>query len=449
MSDALDRIEAKTSKSRSIYESSGQVLAQEIVDTVTMPYPVYVQSAKGSKITDVDGNEYIDLVGGFGPHVLGHAPDVVVQAIQEAATGGLQFGLHNPYQEPLARLIVDAVACAEKVVFSNSGTEASMHAIRAARAFSGRTKIAMFEGAFHGAHDYVLAKVETSSPIDSPTTYPMGDGIPAETRSTMMMLPYMNDRAFDMIREHKDELALVMIEPVQGSNPHLKAGEFLSQLVKVCREAGVLCLFDEVITGFRLSFGGGQEFFDVTPDMAIYGKAPGGGLPLGVIAGRHDVMAVFTRQFDLYDDDGTGGASVFTSGTFSGNPMTMAAGTAALTYMRSHPEIYRHIAEQGKRLADEINAFCQAEEMPALASSALSMFNFRMQPGGRIESIRDVDLSLQEANDMFLINLLDRGVTMGANHISYIGATHSVEDIDVCVGAITESLAEVRRSGLI
>jgi glutamate-1-semialdehyde 2,1-aminomutase len=449
MTDALDRIEARTPKSRAIYERSSEVLAQEIVDTVTMPYPVYIESAKGSQLTDVDGNEYIDLVGGFGPHVLGHAPDVVVEALQKAVTGGVQFGLHNPYQEPLARLIVDAVACAEKVMFCNSGTEASMYAIRAARAFSGRTKIAMFEGGFHGAHDYVMGKVDTSSPVDAPTSYPMGDGIPAETRSTMMMLPYMNDAAFDLIREHKNELALVMIEPVQGSHPRLDAGEFLGKLVEVCREAGVLILFDEVITGFRLAFGGAQEFFGATPDMAIYGKAPGGGMPLGVIAGRGDIMSVFTRQFDIYDDAGAGGASIFTAGTFSGNPMTMAAGTAAITYMRDNPDMYRHIAEMGARLADGVNSFCQAEEIPALMSSALSMFFFRMQPGGKIDSVRDIDGSLKKADDMFLANLLERGVVMAPMHIGYIGATHTPEDIDAAVAAITESLAEVRSAGLI
>jgi glutamate-1-semialdehyde 2,1-aminomutase len=449
MTNALDRIEARTPKSKVIYERSGDVLAQEIVDTVTMPYPVYIESAKGSKLTDVDGNEYIDLVGGFGPHVLGHAPDVVVEALQKAVGGGVQFGLHNPYQEPLARLIVDAVACAEKVVFANSGTEASMYAIRAARAFSGKTKIAMFEGGFHGAHDYVLAKVDTSSPVDAPTSYPMGDGIPAETRSTLMMLPYMNERAFDMIREHRDEIALVMIEPVQGSHPRLDAGEFLGKLVEVCREAGVLILFDEVITGFRLAFGGAQEFFGVTPDMAIFGKAPGGGMPLGVIAGRNDVMSVFTRQFEIYDDDGGGGASVFTAGTFSGNPMTMAAGTAAVTYMRDNPDMYRHIADMGTRLAEGVNAFCQAEEIPAVMSSALSMFYFRMQPGGKIDTVRDIDRSLKDAEEVFMANLLDKGVMMAPIHIGYVGVGHSVEDIDTAISAITESLSEVRAAGLI
>lgn len=450
MSNLKDKLDLKTPTSNDLYLKSEEVLAQQIVDTVSMPYPVFIQAAKGSKLIDVDGNEYIDLVGGFGPHVLGHAPDVVIDALKEAVDNGVQFGLHNPYQEQFARLLVDAIPCADKVVFCNSGTEASMFAIRAARAFTGRTKIAMFEGGFHGAHDYVLAKVVTSSDADNPDFYSMGQGIPEATQSNTMMLPYLNDQAFNLIRKHADELALVLIEPVQGSNPRLDVGDFLTELVSVCNEAGVLCLFDEVITGFRLAFGGAQEFFGAKPDMAIYGKAPGGGLPLGVIAGRGDIMEVFTRQFDIYNDDGTIEPSIFTAGTFSGNPMTMTAGTAAVTYMRDNPEIYRNMAENGTRLAEEINLFCQQEELPAAMSSALSLFYFRIQTGGQIKSVRNIDkTSNKAADDLFCLNLLDRGVIMGPMHIGYISAQHTSQDIDTVIKAIKESLLEVRKAGLI
>ena len=453
MTEAQHNIESKTSKSSDLYSKSGEVLAQEIVDTVSMPYPVYINEGKGSKLRDVDGNEYVDLVGGFGPHVLGNAPDVVVNALKNAVDKGVQFGLQNPYQEPFARMLVEAIPCAEKVIFCNSGTEASMFAIRAARSFTGKTKIAMFEGGFHGAHDYVLAKVVPTSNVDEPDFYSMGQGIPKETQSTLKMLPYLNDQAFDLIRKHADELALVLIEPVQGSNPRLDVKDFLTELVKVCNEAGVLCLFDEVITGFRLAYGGAQEFFGLKPDMAIYGKAPGGGLPLGIVAGRADIMEVFTRQFDIYDDISAGLSpepSVFTAGTFSGNPLTMAAGTAAVTYMRDHPEIYQNLAKNGTRLADEVNAFCQREEIPAVMSSALSLFYFRMQPGGTIKSVRDINrYNLKEADDLFMANLLDRGVMMTPMHIGYISSEHTPKDIDVAISAIKESLLEVRKAGLI
>ena len=449
MTSIREQLEAKAPSSMRMHERSGEVLAQEVVDTITMAFPVYIREGKGSRVTDVDGNEYIDLTMGFGPHVLGHAPDVVIDALREAVGRGVQWGLHNPYQEPLARLIVEAVRCADKVMFCNSGTEASMYAIRAARAHSGKSKIAMFEGGFHGAHDYVLAKVDPGSATDAPSFYPMGDGIPRETQGNLMMLPYLSDVAFDLIRKHKDEIALVMVEPVQGSNPRLDQGDFLKGLREVCKEAGVLLLFDEVITGFRMAYGGAQEFFDIVPDMAIFGKAPGGGMAFGAVTGRADVMEVFTRQFDIYRDDQTGGASVFTAGTFSGNPMTMAAGRAQLTYLRDHQEVYKYMAEQGTRLADEVNRFCTAEEMPAHINSALSQFYMRIQPGSPIRTSREIDRSMKEADDALTLQLLNHGVVIPPLHTGFISAAHTPEDIDSVVDAMKQSLVEVRKEGLI
>ena len=449
MPDIRQELETLTPGSLRMHELSSEVLAQEVVDTITMEHPIYIREAKGSRVTDVDGNEYIDLTMGFGPHVLGHAPDVVIDAVREAVDRGVQWGLHNPYQEPLARIMVEAVPCADKVMFCNSGTEASMYAIRAARAYSGKSKIAMFEGGFHGAHDYVLAKVEPGSPSTAPEFYPMGDGIPTETQANVIMLPYMHDAAFDLIREHKDELALVLVEPVQGSNPRLDQGAFLKQIREVCRDSGVLFLFDEVITGFRMAYGGAQEFFDVVPDMAIFGKAPGGGMPFGAVTGRADVMQVFTRQFDIYRDDQTGGASVFTAGTFSGNPLTMAAGKAQLTYLKEHPEVYRHLAEQGTRLADEVNKFAVAEELPAHVANALSMIYMRVQPGGPIRTGRDIDRSMREADDALTLYLLKNGVILPSIHLGFVSAAHSEQDVDQVIDAMKSSLLEVKNQGLV
>lgn len=445
--DIRKAIEKSAPGSKKTYERSSKVLAQEIVGTVNFSYPIYIKEAHGSRVTDVDGNEYIDLTMGFGPHILGHAPKVVLDALREALDRGVQWGLHNPYQEPLASLLVDAVPCADKVVFCNTGTEASMYCIRAARAFSGKSKIAMFEGGFHGAHDAVLVKVDPSSPVDRPTYYTMGQGIPKETLANTMMLPYLNDAAFDLIRKHKKELALVMVEPVQGSNPRLDQGEFLKELAEVCRESEVLLMFDEVITGFRMAYGGAQEFFGVTPDMAIYGKAPGGGMPLGVVAGRGDVMEVFTRQFDIYRDDRTGGPSIFTAGTFSGNPMTMAAGTAVLTYLRDHKGVYKHLAEQGTRLADEVNRFFIKEELPGQMANALSMFYLRVQPGPMVRTARDIDRSMKAADDLVTLHMLQHGVLVPPVHLAYISAAHTVKDVDTVVDAIKESFLEVRQQG--
>ena len=212
MEDIRAELERKTPRSREALERSSEVLAQLALGTLPMSHPIYIRESKGSRVTDVDGNEYIDLAMGFGPHMLRHAPDVVVDAVKEAVERGTQWALHNPYQEKLARLLVEASPCAEKVVFCNSGTESTMYAIRAARAYTGKSKIAVFEGSYHGAHDSILGDLDPASPPDAPTFRPRGAGVPAETLQNVMMLPYRRDAAFDLIREHRDELALVLLE---------------------------------------------------------------------------------------------------------------------------------------------------------------------------------------------------------------------------------------------
>ena len=450
MANVRAELEQRTPGSKAAYEGSCEVLAQQLVSTVTMPYPIYIRESKGSRVTDVDGNQYIDLTMGYGPHVLGHAPDVAINAIKEAAERGTQWGLHNPYQEPLARLIVDAVPCAEKVVFANSGTEATMFAVRAARAHTGKRKVAVFDGSYHGSHDYVLVNVDTDSPRDRPTYSANLSGIPGEAHDTVIMLPYRHEAAFDIIRENKDELAVVLIEPSQSSNPRLDCGDFLRDLRDVCRECGVLFLMDETITGFRLAYGGAQELYGITPDLATYGKAMGGGMPIGAIAGPSDIMQVFSRPIEQINErqGESEPASIHAGGTFAGNPVTMAAGAAAVGYMRDHREIYKHMAEQGTRMTDEINKFCTSEEIPAQFMSALSMFHMRFQ-NAPIQSARDLDPSLKEAEDLFYLHLLNNGVIIPGVHLGFISAAHSAEDIDQVIDAFKKSFLAVREQGLV
>lgn len=293
MIDVKKELVKRTLKSKETYERSAEVLAAEVVSTVNMPHPFYVAKAKGSKIIDVDGNEYIDLTMGFGPHVLGHAPDFVVDAVKKVTPNGFQVGIHNPHQEPLARLIIDAAPGLEQVVFTNSGSEATLYAIRVARANTGKLKIGLFDGSYHGAHDIVLMDVHRNSPKESPISFPRGGGIPKEMVEQVLMLPYRSPKAFDLIRQHKDELSCVLLEPVQSSNPRLDTKEWMQELREVCQESGVLFIMDEVITGFRLAYGGGQEYFEIQPDIATYGKIMGGGLPVGAVAGSREIMRVF------------------------------------------------------------------------------------------------------------------------------------------------------------
>ena len=243
--------------------------------------------------------------------------------------------------------------------------------------------------------------------------------------------------------------AVVLIEPVQSSNPHLD-GDFLRGVREVCRESGVLFLMDEVITGFRLAYGGAQEFFDISPDLATYGKILGGGTAVAGITGRADIMDQFTRQLEVYMHRETPGlANTFAAGSFNGNPLNMAAGYAAVSHLKDHPEIYKYLAEQGTRLASEVNRFCTTEEIPAQMLSALSMFHLRIQPGGPIRNSWDFDDSMKETNDSFYMHLLNHGVVVPGSHLAFISAAHTPEDIDYVIDAFKQSFLEVRAEGLL
>ena len=440
MGDPWREFERRTRRSREIHAREKSLIPMAVVGTVDMPYPIYIVEGEGARILDVDGNEYIDLSMGFGCHVLGHAHPVVVEAVRDAATRGLQFGIHTPYQEPLARLVIDASRCADAVVFCNSGTEATMYAIRAARAHSGRTRIALFEGAYHGAHDAVLVKTEEGSARNLPRAVAKGAGVPPEFVDQVLMLPYRHETAFELIRRHASEVALVMVEPVQGSNPTLECRDYLAKLIEVCRDAGVLVMFDEVITGFRLAYGGAQEEMDLTPDLAAYGKTLGGGMPVGAVAGRAELLS----RFDWHRQGETGGR-VFAGGTFGGNPVTMSAGAATLNHLKAHPGIYENLREHGRRLRDEIGAFCEAQGFPAQVMSAHSMIHLRFQ-SGPISSSRDIDRRFAAAEKEFYTRVMLNGVLIPGDHLALTSAAHSHEDIDTVVAACQSALEET--SGL-
>jgi len=232
-----DVLRQKTPLSQDAHTRSSEVLAAEVVQTVSMPHPIYIDHAKGARVTDVDGNEYIDLTMGYGSLVLGHAPDCVVDAVQAQASRGLHYGLHNPRQAHLAELISEACPNVEETVFTNSGTEATMYAVRAARAYTGKNGIGIFDGSYHGVHDTVLAGVVPNSPRDTPTARAKGAGIPDETLAAVFMLPYRSTNAFDLIRKNKNTLAAILVEPVQSSNPRLDTKEWLLELRAVAMNA--------------------------------------------------------------------------------------------------------------------------------------------------------------------------------------------------------------------
>lgn len=450
MYDVRKELLVRTKKSQEAALAAGKVLASEVVATIEMPHQFYVASAKGSRLTDLDGNSYIDLTMGMGPHLLGHAPDLVVEAVQDAVPRGLQYGVHHAGQEPLARMIVEAAPGLDQVMFGNSGTEATMYAVRAARALTGKDKVGIFDGSYHGVHDYVLAVPHHNSTREEPVAFPRSAGIPEATQSQVLMLPYRERAAFDQIRKNADELALVLIEPVQSSNPQRETKEWLQELREVCRESGVLFVMDEVITGFRLAYGGGQEVFEIEPDFATYGKIIGGGTPIGALAGSAEKMRAFTTSRAAQQEAGFEPMRpVFAGTTFGGNPISMAAGVAQVAYLREHKgEVYPYLEAQSNRLSAEVNEFCESEGIPARLLNAWSMFHLHWGTD-EIKSSRDVTAEFRKAEEEFYLHLLYHGVVIPGLHLFFLSYAHTPEDVDRVVSAFKQSFRDVREKGLV
>jgi len=437
--EARAALSERTPRSRAIAAERAEILNSGLAANLEMPHPLFIERGEGPWVFDADGNRYLDTSVGFGLHMLGHRHPEIEAAIKARCELGWMFGIHSTAQMKLATLLHEASPCAERVVFCNTGSEATMYAIRAARAFSGRDRIAIFDGCYHGAHDWGMWATDPASPREAPAKVPMGHGIPAALDELVTLLPYRHPAAFDLIRRQAGELALVMVEGVQSSNPQPEAGEFLRELASVCRDSGVLFAIDEVITGFRVAYGGAQERFGVVPDMATYGKVLGGGLPVGAITGRADVMNVFTG---LAAERG-----MFSGGTFSGNPLTMEAGAAAVTHLRDHPEIYERLEAAGDRLAGAVNGFCEKQQIPAQMKHVGSMFHlfFQREP---LASMRDVRPVHGAAEKAFYLHALNRGVLVPGTHRAFLSAAHGDAEIDLLIDVFQQSLADVQAEGL-
>ena len=314
--------------------------------------PRFIASAEGSHMMDVDGNRYLDFVGSWGPMILGHGNEMVLEKVAEACKKGLSFGAATEAEVDMARLICEMVPSMEMVRMVNSGTEAVMSAIRAARGYTGRNKIIKFEGCYHGHSDAMLVKagsgVMTAGVPDS-------SGVPSGATEDTLLAVYNDLEGVErLFNTWEKEIAAVIVEPV-GANMGVvppKAG-FLEGLRKLCTENGSLLIFDEVITGFRLSKAGAQEYFGIQSDLTTYGKIIGGGMPVGAYGGRKEVMEVVSPVGNVYQ-----------AGTLSGNPVAMAAGLAQLHYLNEHPEVYTHLNALGEKLYGGMEKMCEELQLP-------------------------------------------------------------------------------------
>jgi glutamate-1-semialdehyde 2,1-aminomutase len=385
--------------------------------------PFFVQRAKGARVWDVDGNEYLDYVCTWGPAILGHAHPKIIQAVQRAAEQGTSFGIPNPQEVALAKLICSAVPSVQKVRLCNSGTEATMSAIRLARGFTRRDKIIKFDGCYHGHVDSLLVKAGSGALTFG---HPDSAGVPAAFTQHTIVLPFNDSEAVKLaFSANAGQIAGIILEPVPGNaGLYLPRPGYLEFLREITATHGALLIFDEVMTGFRLDFGGAQQRFGVAPDLSCFGKIIGGGLPVGVFGGRADIMDCLAPLGPVYQ-----------AGTLSGNPLAMAGGLAALEELKD-AGTYQRLEALGTRLEAGLRDAAKAAGVPVHLNRIGSMFCAYFTDGP-VHNLADAMRSDRARFAKFFHGMLASGIYLAPSQFEagFISLAHTMEDIDRTVTA--------------
>jgi glutamate-1-semialdehyde 2,1-aminomutase len=411
------KYEQQTSKSKKLHLRARNVLPAGVSYFIRYfePYPFYVNWAQGSQLKDVDGNEYTDFWIGHFTHILGHSPPNVIAAVSKQIQHGTHYGVSHELEVMLAEKIVKMVPCADMVRFCNSGTESSMYAVRLARSFTGKNGIVKFEGGWHGGYDALHKAVKPPFDVSA------SSGLVDEALKDTIIAPF-NDLN-GMIRRIKDhEIAAILIEPVLGAGGCIPAKrEFLKGLREFCDDRNVLLIFDEIITGFRLAPGGGQEYYGVIPDMAIFGKILGGGFPIGAVTGKREIMDRMNPT--LFERPGFS----FQGGTFTGNPTSLVAGLEVLKSLEDGQIIHR-LNHRGEKLRTDLQEVFSSSTVDVNVTNAGSLFCTHFTD----EAVNDVHAVFRADRRRLLdyhLKLIEKGIFFLPTHSGALCAAHSEEEL--------------------
>jgi glutamate-1-semialdehyde 2,1-aminomutase len=391
--------------------------------------PLFITSGNGSKFYDADGNEYIDYIGSWGPHLFGHNPPFIKEALLDAIEHGTSFGAPTELEIRMAELITNLVPSVEKVRMVNSGTEATMSAIRAARGYTGKEKFIKFEGCYHGHADYFLIKAGSGAlTLGVPTSPGVTKGNAADT----LVAGYNNiDSVKKLVTANKNEIAAIIIEPIAGNMGVVKASdEFIKELRNICDEEKIILIFDEVMTGFRVAAGGAQEVLGVTPDLSTFGKIIGGGLPVGAFGGKAEIMDMIAPIGPVYQ-----------AGTLSGNPLAMSAGVAALGHIKEHPELYDELEKKSSYLEagfkDNLKSVGKNYAMNRVGSMMCMFFTVEL-----VEDFNSAVKSDTQLYGKYYHQMLRSGIYLAPAQFEalFVSTAHSNEDLDKTIAAHRKSL---------
>ena len=413
----------KFEKSKELYKKAVELIPGGVnspvraFKSVDRDVPIFVKKGQGSKIWDEDDNEYIDYICSWGPLILGHNHPAIIEEVKKIIENGSSYGLPTKYEVELAELIIELVPSIEKVRLTTSGTEATMSAVRLARAYTGRNKILKFEGCYHGHSDALLVKSGSGLLTEG---YQDSNGITDGVLKDTLTLPFGDIEKVKEVLKNKD-VACVIVEPVPANMGLIQTHkEFLQELRKITKDTGTLLIFDEVISGFRLALGGAQELFEITPDLTTLGKIIGGGYPVGAFGGKKEIM-------DLVAPVGR----VYHAGTLSGNPIASKAGYATLSYLKNHKEIYFNLSAKTLYLVENIKKLAELYSVNVCVNSMGSLFTIFFNDMKKIENLEDSLKSNTENFSIYFNTMLEYGIIVPPSQFEahFLSTAHDERDL--------------------